>query len=121
MESAQVIAAFVAGLIVPFVQEILFGASITGRAAAALTVATTFVIAAAASWVTGGFAGASGVPAFNLIDPSAFFGFWVTLFAPVYALSQFIYGVTTKHSESPPASGVIQTVADKVAPAIGTG
>jgi hypothetical protein len=120
VESAQIIAAFVAGLVVPFVQEILFGAKVSGRLASVVTVGTTLVIAALATWVSGGFAGATGAPAFNLIDPSAFFGFWVRVFAPVYALSQFIYGVTTKRSDSPPATGPIQTVAEKVQPVIGT-
>lgn len=121
MDSAQVIAAFLAGLIVPFLQEILFGAKVSGRAAAWLTVATTFIIATIASWATGGFAGATAAPAFDLVDPSAFFGFWWKLWAPVYAVSQFVYGVTTKHSSAPAATGPIQKVAEKVAPVIGTG
>jgi hypothetical protein len=121
MESAQVIAAFVAGLVIPFVQEILFGAKVSGRAAVVLTVGTTFVIATVASWMTGGFAGANAAPAFNFIDPSAFFGFWWKLWAPVYVISQFVYGLTTKHgAESPPATGPIQSIADKVQPVIGT-
>jgi len=122
MESAQVIAAFIAGLVVPFVQEILFGAKISGRIASLVTVGTTLVIATIATWVSGGFAGAVGAPAFDFIDPSAFFGFWVLhVFAPVYGLSQFVYGITTKHgAESPPATGPIQSVAASVQPVIGT-
>lgn len=121
MDSAQVIAAFIAGLITPFVQEILFGAHVSGRIATLVSAGTAFVIALGASWVSGGFAGAVGAPAFNLIDPSAFFGFWVHLFAPVYAISQFVYGVTTKRSDSPAATGPIQSIADAVAPVIHTG
>jgi hypothetical protein len=118
--SAQVIAAFIAGLVVPVVQESIFGAKLTGRAAAWVTVGTTLVIAGLATWVTGGFAGAIGAPAFNLLDPSAFFGFWVRMFTPVYAISQFVYGITTKHAEHPPATGPIQAIAEKVQPVIGT-
>lgn len=120
MESAQVIAAFIAGLVVPFLQEILFGAKVSGRAASVLTIATTFVIATIASWATGGFAGADAAPAFTFLDPSAFFGFWWQLWAPVYAIAQVVYSVTTKHSPSPPATGPIQSVAEKVQPVIGT-
>lgn len=120
MESAQIIAAFIAGLVVPFLQEILFGAKVSGRAAGVLTIATTFVIAAIASWATGGFAGATAAPAFSFVDPSAFFAFWWKLWAPVYAIAQVVYGVTTTHPKSPPATGPIQAVADKVQPVIGT-
>jgi hypothetical protein len=121
MESAQVIAAFIAGIAAPFIQEAIFGAKITGRAAAWLAAGVAFIIATLAFWVSGGFAGATAAPAFSLLDPSAFFGFWVKVFTPVYAISQLVYGITTKHgSESPPATGPIQSVADKVQPVIGT-
>lgn len=118
--SAQVIAAGIAGVVSPFVQEILFGKKISGRAAGFITIAVTFAIAALAAWVTGGFADAQSSPAFSLLDPSAFFAFWWKLWAPVYAIAQVIYSTTTKHAESPPASGPIQTVAEKVQPVIGT-
>jgi hypothetical protein len=122
MDNAQVIAATVAGLIAPFVQEIVFGAKITGRAAAVLAALVSLVLATLAFWATGGFAAAVGAPAFSLVDPSAFFGFWIKVFTPVYAISQLVYGITTKHGEeSPPATGPIQTVAEKVQPVIGTG
>jgi hypothetical protein len=120
MNSAQLVAAFIAGLAAPFIQEIIFGNRITGRAAAVLAAGIALVIGAVATWATGGFAGATGAPAFNLLDPSAFFAFWVQLFTPVYAVSQLVYSITTKRSESPPATGPIQTVADKVQPVIGT-
>jgi hypothetical protein len=117
MESPQIIAAFVAGLAVPFVQEVLFGAKVSGRLAAVITMGTTLVIATLASWATGGFGGAVGAPAFNLIDPSAFFGFWWHIWAPVYAIAQIVYTTTTKKN----GSGPVQAVADKVQPIIGTG
>jgi hypothetical protein len=119
--SAQFIAAAVAGIVSPFVQEILFGAKISGRLAGIATIGTTLVIAALASWMTGGFGAAAAAPAFNLIDPSAFFAFWWKLWLPVYAIAQFIYSTTTKHPQTPSASGPIQSVAEKVQPIIGTG
>jgi len=118
--SAQVIAAFLAGLVSPFVQEILFGAKVTGRLAGFVTIATTLVIAALATWVTGGFATAAAAPAFNLLNPRDFFAFWFGVWAPVYAIAQVLYSTTTKHPTSPPATGPIQAVADKVQPVIGT-
>ncbi len=120
MESAQVIAAAIAGVVSPFVQEILFGQKVSGRIATVVTMGTTLVIATIATWATGGFASAVGGPAFNLVDPSAFFGFWWKVWAPVYVISQFVYGITTKHPTSPPATGPIQTIAEKVQPVIGT-
>lgn len=120
--NAQIIATAVAGIVAPFVQEILFGAKVSGRIAGFLNLAVVFVIATLAQWATGGFAGAAAVPAFSLIDPSAFFAFWIQLFTPVYAISQFIYSVTTKHPKSPPAEGPVQAVAEKVqekVPALG--
>jgi hypothetical protein len=119
--SAQVIAAAIAGFVSPFVQEILFGAKISGRKAGVITIATTFVIATLASWATGGFATAAAAPAFSFLDPSAFFAFWWKLWLPVYAIAQLVYSTTTKHADSPPATGPIQAVAEKVQPVIGTG
>lgn len=119
MESAQVIAAFVAGLLAPFVQEILFGAKIHGRAAAWLSMGVTFVVATLAFWVTGGFAGATGAPAFQPLDPSGFFAFWWAVWAPVFAIAKIIHGITTSRSTGE-ARGPIQSVAAKVQPVIGT-
>lgn len=119
METADVIAALAAGIIAPFLQEILFGAKVQGRAAAWTSMGVTFVIATAATWVTGGFAGAAGVPAFNFLDPSAFFAFWWSLWAPVFAIAKVVHGITTSRS-SGEAKGPIQTVAEKVQPVIGT-
>lgn len=120
MDSANLIAAAIGGALLPFAQEILVGAHITGRAAAWLMVGTSFVVAAAAFWVTGGFAHIVAAPAFNLLDPREFFTFWLGVWAPVYGISQAVYSLTTKHNDSPPATGPIQSVADKVAPVIGT-
>ena len=121
MDNAQVVAAFIMGLVWPFVQESLIGAKVSGRLSAAITVAATFIVATLAFWATGGFANASSSPAFNLIDPRAFFGFWFGVWSPVYVLSQILYGLTTKHgAESPPATGPIQSVAATVQPVIGT-
>jgi hypothetical protein len=50
------------------------------------------VLALGATWVTGGLAGGQ-VPAFTLADPSPLLGFLVAKFAPVYALSQIVFGV----------------------------
>lgn len=116
--TAQVIAAAVAGIVAPFIQEIIFGAKVSGRIAGFINVGVTFVIATLAQWVTGGFADADAVPAFSFLDPSAFFAFWIELFTPVYAISQFIYSVTTSHSKSPPATGPVQSVAEKVQEAV---
>lgn len=120
MDSAGFIAGMVGGALLPFVQEILVGARITGRAAAWFTLGASFVIATLAYWATGGFGTIVAVPAFNFINPSAFFAFWLMVWAPVYGISQAVYSLTTKHADSPPATGPIQSVADKVAPVIGT-
>lgn len=117
---AQVIAAAIAGIVIPFVQESIFGAKLSGRLSAVVAIGTTLLIATFAHWVTGGFADADAIPAFSLLDPRAFFGFWIALFTPVYALSQILYSITTKHSKSPPATGPIQTIAEHVQPVIGT-
>jgi hypothetical protein len=124
MESAQVIAAFVAGFVAPFVQEILMGARVHGRLAATANVAVTFVIATLAHWVTGGFANAVNSPAFSLIDPSAFFGYWWNVWAPVFVLSKIVHGATTSYAPGGrgEARGPIQSVAENVhdkVPALG--
>jgi hypothetical protein len=120
MDSASIIAGVIGGAVLPFAQEILVGAKISGRAAAALTLATSFAVATFAFWATGGFGTIIAAPAFDLVNPRAFFEFWLTVWAPVYGISQAVYSLTTKHAESPPATGPIQTVADKVQPVIGT-
>jgi len=119
--SAQFIAMAAAGLIAPFVQEILVGKKIGGRTAGLISIGVTFVIATIAYWATGGFATAAAAPAFNLVDPSAFFAFWWKLWLPVYGIAQLVYSTTTKHPESPPATGPIQAVAEKVQPVMGIG
>lgn len=116
MESAQVIAAAIAGVVSPFVQEILFGKNINGRLAGFVSIVITFVIATLATWMSGGFATANAAPAFNLLDPSAFFGFWWKVWAPVYAIAQVIYSTTTHQN----GTGPIQTVGEKVNNAAGT-
>lgn len=115
--TAQFLAGAVAGVVSPFVQEILFGKKISGRLAGFVAIATTFVIAALATWITGGFAAATASPAFNLIDPSAFFAFWWKLWLPVYGIAQIIYSTTTRQN----GTGPIQSVAAPVQKAIGTG
>ena len=122
MESAQVIAAFVAGFLAPFIQEILFGAKVQGRMAEWVSIVITFVVAALATWATGGFAGAAGSPAFNLLDPSKFFAFWWQLWLPVFTVAKLVHGLTTSHAKGRGvSSGPIQSVAEKVQPVIGTG
>lgn len=121
MESAQVIALAIAGIVTPFLQEILLGARVTGRVAVLVNAGFSFVLAFLATWVSGGFGAATGAPAFNLIDPSAFFAFWwIRVLAPVFGISQFIFNVTTKRQPEGVTTGPIQSVADKVAPVIGT-
>lgn len=118
----SVLAGWIAGILVPFVQESVFGAKVSGRAAAWLNVALTFISAAIATWVTGGFATATAAPAFDLLNPSAFFGFWWHLWLPVYGISQVLYSVTTSHAgDTRPGSGPIQAVAAKVQPVLRTG
>lgn len=121
MESSQVVAAVIAGFVAPFVQEILLGAKLSGRLAVLASVGVTFVIATFAHWATGGFGGAEAIPAFNTVDPSAFFSFWWKLWTPVFVLSKLVHGTLTTYSKSTgEAKGPIQDVADKVAPVIGT-
>jgi hypothetical protein len=123
MESSQVIAAAIAGVVAPFVQEILVGAKVSGRLAVAASLVVTFLIATGAHWATGGFADATSSPAFNLIDPSAFLGYWWDVWAPVFVLSKITHGFLTKYVSGGKgeATGPIQTVAEKVQPVIGTG
>jgi hypothetical protein len=122
MEPSEVIAAFIAGFAAPFVQEILLGAKVSGRLAAAANVAVTFIVATLAHWMTGGFGDAMTSPAFNLIDPSAFFGYWWAVWAPVFVLSKLTHSALTKYVRGGKgeATGPIQTVAEKVQPIIGT-
>lgn len=121
MENPQMFAAIAAGIIAPFLQEIFFGARVSGRIAVALNAAVSFILAAIAFWASGGFRAAVGAPAFDLLDPSAFLAFWwVTVFAPVFGLSQLVFNITTKRQPDI-TSGIIQSTADKVtevAPAI---
>lgn len=121
MGEAQVIAAGIVGFVWPFVQESLIGAKVSGRIAAAITIAMTFIVATLTYWITGGFATAAAAPAFNFVNPREFFNFWFGVWGPVYILSQALYSLTTKHSEAPPATGPIQTVAEKIQPIINTG
>lgn len=115
MENSQVLSLAIAGIIVPFLQEILFGARVSGRISVLINAGVSFVIAAFATWVTGGFATAAGAPAFTLIDPSEFFKFWwMQVFAPVFGISQFVFNITTKRKPEGETSGPIQSVADKV-------
>jgi hypothetical protein len=120
VESPQIIAAFVAGIVAPFVQEILLGAKVSGRLAVAASLLVTFIIATAAHWMTGGFAGIEGIPAFNLIDPSAFFAFWWKVWSPVFVLSKLTHGFLTTYVSGGKgeATGPIQTVAEKTQPII---
>lgn len=115
--NAQFIAGAIAGIISPFVQEILFGAKISGRLAGFVAIATTFIVAALATWATGGFATANAAPAFSLLDPSAFFAFWWKLWLPVYGIAQVVYSTTTHQN----GTGFIQTVSAPVQKALGTG
>lgn len=88
----EAVALFAFGLLQPFAQEILTRGHWTGRTMHVITVAFSLVLALAAVWVTGGLAGGH-VPAFTLIDPSPLLGFLVAKLTPVYALSQFMFGV----------------------------
>lgn len=123
METPQLIAAALAGLLAPFIQEAIFGARISGRAAVLIAAVIAFVAGTLITWATGGFNGAAAGPAFSLLDPREFLAFWGGIFAPVFAISQLFYGLTTKHSDDetqPSSSGIVQTVAAKVQPIIGT-
>jgi len=119
MEGPQLIAGAVAGFIAPFLQQTLFGGRIKGRAAAVLAAAISFALGTIATWMTGGFSTARSSPLFDPYDPSAFFLFWAGIFTPVYAVSQLVYSITTKRSEAPPATGIVQDVAKVVQPVIG--
>ena len=118
MESSQLVAGAIAGFIAPFLQQTFFAGRVTGRAAAVLAAVIAFVLGSLATWMTGGFGGTRTMPAFDIFDPSAFFIFWVGIFTPVYAVSQLVYSITTKRSEAPPATGIVQDVAKVVAPLI---
>lgn len=119
MDGQLVVAGAVAGLVATFFQETVFGGRVTGRAAALLAAAIAFVFGLGTTWATGGLAGAASGPAFDLLDPRAFLGFWGTVFAPVFASSQFFYAITTKRSDAPPPTGIIQSVAKAIQPVIG--
>lgn len=123
MEGSEIIAAAIAGVVAPFVQEILIGAKVSGRLAVAANVIITLLIATGAHWLTGGFRDVLGTsPAFDFIDPSAFFGYWWDVWTPVFVLSKLTHGFLTKYVSGGKgeATGPIQTVAEKVQPVIGT-
>lgn len=83
------IALAIAGAAQPWIQEFIIRNKLTKKLAHSLTVAFSFVAAGVATWVTGGFAGSA---AFDLVDPSGFFASLATKTAPVYAVSQIVYG-----------------------------
>lgn len=89
--SAEAVVTFLVGLAQPFIQEAITRGRWTGRAAHTVTVLFSAALALVAVYVTGGFAGGT-IPAFSAIDPSPLLGFLVAKLAPVYALSQIVYG-----------------------------
>src|SRR6266550_4570360 len=93
--SAEAIAFFIAGLIQSPLQELLIRNRLEGPRAAAATIAVSLLLALAATWITGGFAGGM-VPAFSLADPSPLLGFLVAKLTPVYALSQLVFSLFNK-------------------------
>lgn len=115
---AQIIAAALAGFASPFIQEILLGPRVSGRMAVLVNAGISFLLAFLATWVSGGFRDAAGAPAFNFVDPSAFFAFWYfRVLAPVFGLSQFVFNITTKRQPDV-TSGPIQSVAERVQDAV---
>lgn len=88
---AQAITFFVVGLGQPVLQEAIVRNHLDGAAAHWLTLGISAVLAFLAVWVSGGLAGGQ-VPNFTLVDPSPLLGFIVLKVAPVYALSQIVYG-----------------------------
>ncbi len=88
---AQVVALFVVGFVQPVLQEAIIGRHLSDAAAHWVTIGVSAGLALLAVWITGGLAGGQ-VPTFTLIDPSPLLGFLVEKIAPVYALSQIVYG-----------------------------
>ena len=99
---SNAIALTLAGLLQPFVQEAIVRNKLSGKQAHLVTLAFSLVLAAAAIWITGGFAGAGKPPAFSLLDPSPLLAYVAARWAPIYALSQIVYGL---------AGGTVQKIA----------
>lgn len=95
--TATAVVTFAMGLLQPYIQAglmRLFGKDPKDGAAHLVTVATSFVLAAAAFWATGGFAHFA-LPHGTWLDPSPIFVYVVTQWAPVYGISQLVYGLLT--------------------------
>lgn len=92
---AQLIALTLVGLIQAPLQELLFRNHVDGRGAVLATIGVSAALALVAVWLTGGLAGGT-VPAFTLADPSPLLAFVVVKLAPVYALSQIVFGLFSK-------------------------
>ena len=88
--TAETVALFLVGFGQPFLEEWVLRNKLSDQAAHAATLAASALLALAAVYVTGGFAGGH-VPAFTLLDPSPLLGFLVAKIAPVYALSQIVF------------------------------
>jgi hypothetical protein len=99
---ANGIALTLAGLAQPFIQEAILRNRLDGKQAHLATLLVSLILAAIAIWVTGGFAGAGKPPTFSLLDPSPLLAYVAARWAPIYALSQVVYGF---------AGGTVQKVA----------
>jgi hypothetical protein len=93
---AQVLALVAAGVLQPFLQELLLGGRLDGRVAALVTPVLSAVVAALAAWLTGGLAGGDPLPTFSLADPSPLLAWVIAMATPVYALSQLVFSVLSK-------------------------
>lgn len=96
--SATTIAAFIGGLLQPYLQEALLKNNFSGKASLLATAVVSFLIALFSTYVVGGFAQVS-IPAFTLTDISPLLTYFWPIFAQVFALSQLVFHGT----ESTPA------------------
>lgn len=87
VDSTQLIALAIAGILLPFVQERLVGAHIDGVAARWVNFAACIVIALVATWLTGGLGGT-----IDTTVPGGVVVFLLGKAAGVNALAQLVYG-----------------------------
>ena len=80
MDTTQTLALLIAGLVLPFVQEKLVGAKVTGATAVWVNVLASVVIAVAATGMTSGFADVAKDPTLLALKIGA-----------VFALAQLVY------------------------------
>jgi p-aminobenzoyl-glutamate transporter AbgT len=89
--TAESVALFLVGVLQPVLQELTFRNKVSDAAAHWLTVAVSVLLALVATWLAGGFASGK-VPNWTLGDPAPLLGYLVGRVAPVYALSQVVWG-----------------------------